>query len=422
MGDMFINVISQENTITICKCNHPKCASDFLIALERALKKGFTSIVIRSEADTVFPNACVPIRGIIDHYEKQGINFLYEINDDSYLSTCCFVSPLNKSREELQAETAPFGKMYFYENSGQVAFITQAYIDAISHQTECGEGILGGLAWCINEVMDNVLLHSEADHGFVMAQYHPMAKKVVFCIYDDGIGIFNSLKESNHRPATELDAITLSLQEGIGDGKGQGNGLFGLYQIVRENKGTLTITSGSSSIMLNAKGEMQKYSKIPFISYQNRGTNIDFQLDLKNDINLQQAFQTLGGYDDFDVRIDNMLNDNDLYVYNVLENCQGTGTRESGRLIRNDVKNTIKRIKTGIWLDFEGVKTVSSSFIDEFIAKLVLDLGFINFNSFVRIINMEPDVKFWCERSLYMRIHDDWVDGKSNTVKNDREI
>ena len=407
-----INIQEIGNVITICRCDHPKCASDFLRILQKKVGQGCEEFYIRSIAATVFPNACVPIRGIIEYYKKQGKTFHFEISADSYLAKCFFEMPLNKSREELQNETQPFGKLFYYDNSGQVADITQAYIDAISHQLVCGEGVLGGLSWCINEVMDNVLLHSESDNGFVMAQYHPSVKKVVFCIYDDGMGIYNSLMESHHKPATEMDAISLSLQEGVGDGKGQGNGLYGLYQIVHENKGTLTITSGQSSIMLNEKGEMKKYSFVPCISAKHRGTIVDFQLDLTKKIDLQEAFKSLGGYDDFDIRIDNMLNDDDYYVYNIINNCQGTGTRDSGERIRCDVENIIKRTNEGIILDFDGIKMVSSSFIDEFIAKLFIDLGFLRFNQLVRIINMEKDVRFLCERSLYMRIHNNWSDSR----------
>lgn len=62
----------------------------------------------------------------------------------------------------------------------------------------------------------------------------------------------------------------------------------------------------------------------------------------------------------------------------------------------------------GIILDFAGVKTVSSSFVDELIAKLVLRLGIIKFNQLIRMINMNDDVKFLCERSIYMRIYEAW--------------
>ncbi len=412
MGNSYVEY--DKNNITINKCHNPSCVSDFLHKLKSVMRNGYTDIIIHAKDNTaVYPNACVPIRGIIDYYSRKGIDFTFDISKESYLSKCGFVAPLNQSREELQAELQPFGKLFYYEKEtpGQVADITQAYVNAISNQFVCGEGVLHGLNWCISEVMDNVFQHSQTDHGFVMGQYHQQTHKVVFCIYDAGIGIYNSLKSSKHKPASELDAISLSLQEGISDGEGQGNGLFGLYQIILGNKGTLAITSGATSVVLNESGEMNNHKAL-FISNEDRGTIVDFQLDLSKNIDMERAFETIGGLEDFEARIDEMLNDDDFIEYSVMKNCQGTGTRTAGMYLRNDVENIIKRTKGGAILDFSGVNMVSSSFIDEFVAKMVVDLGFIGFNHLIRIENMEPNVKFLCERSLYMRIHDMWSNKK----------
>jgi len=85
-----------------------------------------------------------------------------------------------------------------------------------------------------------------------------------------------------------------------------------------------------------------------------------------------------------------------------------TGTREAGRKLRNDILNTMRREARIVVLDFTHVQTVSSSFIDEFMAKLVLDLGFAKFNELIRISGMNERVTFLFERSLYMRISTEW--------------
>lgn len=143
---------------------------------------------------------------------------------------------------------------------------------------------------------------------------------------------------SKHKPISESDALSLSIQEGVGDGKGQGNGMYGLYQIVRNNKGTLTITSGGSSLMMKGEGEIQKFERIPYIDNAHRSTIVDFQLDLSRKINMQEAFRTIGGDPSFDFRIDDMLRfeDEDVH-YSILRNAQGMATRQSGLLLRNDI-------------------------------------------------------------------------------------
>lgn len=402
--------VTQTNDhITINQMNHPSCVSSFLRALQRGIDKGYQTFSIEWTGELVFPDACVPIAGIIAYYkENYHINFSYVLPEKCYLNHCGFTNPFIKTAEEIESEQNPFDKLYRYNNSSQVAALTQAYINSISHQTECSDGVITGLIWCLNEIMDNVLLHSESGCGYVMAQYHQAKKIIAICIYDSGIGIYNSLKNSPHRPHTPIDAISLAIQEGVGDGKGQGNGLFGLYQIVTENNGSLNITSGSASIMWSSNGEMKKYEHLPYLSKDYNATAIDYSLNLGHDINIQKAFKSIGGFDGFDVRLDYMIQDDDSIRYDIFSNSMGTATREAGAYLRNDILNILTRTHTGIILDFAGVKTVSSSFADELIAKLVLRLGIIRFNQVIRMINMNDNVRFLSERSIYMRIHEEW--------------
>ena len=403
------NIERYDNIIKINRLDHSKCASDFLRTLQDCMSRGWKSIVVQCEATRIFPNACLPICGMIQYYGCQGIDFSYNIPKTNYLNSCGFSNPFCKKVEEIEQELLPFDKVYRFDSVAQIGKLTQAYVNSISHQMECQEGVLSGISWCINEIMDNVLTHSDSQYGLIMAQLHPQSRHIVFCVHDTGIGIHESLLKSKHHPKSELDSLSLAIQEGVGDGKGQGNGLYGLYQIVYQNRGRLTITSGNSAIMMRNSGEIEKYEHIPFIARNHKGTIIDFQLNLGKSIDIKEAFRTIGGYDGFDFRINDMLKEQDDYIhYDIFENSQGTATREAGRYIRNDIINILRREQRCIILDFSNVKTVSSSFIDELIAKLFLSLGFVNFNYRVNIAGMNDTVRFLCERSLYMRIHDEW--------------
>lgn len=408
------------NIITIYQMHHPACVTSFLRALQRGLDKGIKSFKIVWAGEIVFPDACVPIAGIIAFYrENYHIEFEFDVPADSYLQRCGFLDPIRPTVAMLDVEQYPFDKVYRYSDSSQVSALTQSYVDCLSRLTECSEGILTGLIWCLSEIMDNVLVHSEAGHGFVMTQYHPERNVVAICVYDSGIGICNSLRKSSHRPRNSMDAISLAIQEGVGDGKGQGNGLYGLYQIVAENNGALTITTGSSSMMLTTSGEIKKFDNLPYISKDFNSTTIDYRLRINKSIDIKKAFASIGGFDGFDIRLDNMLQEDDLVRYDVYSNSQGTATREAGALLRNDIINTLSRMRTAIILDFTGVKTVSSSFIDELIAKLIIKLGPVKFNQSIRIVNMNDSVRFLCERSIYMRIHSEWSTKNLKGSKND---
>jgi uncharacterized protein (DUF1684 family) len=61
-------------------------------------------------------------------------------------------------------------------------------------------------------------------------------------------------------------------------------------------------------------------------------------------------------------------------VFSLKDEASGTGTRQSGRLLRNRILNTAKDSSLRIVIDFNGVSVIASSFADELIGKLVVEL------------------------------------------------
>ena len=397
-----------DNILRFRRLDHTKCVTDFLYGIKKVIREGNKEVILEGSPSAIFPNALLPICGIIEHYKSVGLSFVDHVESD-YISQCGFFEPFDMSVAQIQADTNPFGKIFRFNSDQQVDAIAQAYTDTLSRKHVCEEGVINGIQWCISEIMDNVLIHSENNYGLIMAQIHPKSNHIAFCIYDAGIGIYKTLSSSKHKPSSELDALSLAIQEGVGDGKGQGNGMYGLYQIVRHNKGRLTITSGKSSLMMKGDGEIQKFDDIPCIDNNHCSTTVDFQLDLNRKINIQDAFRTIGGDTTFDFRIDDMLSETDEDVhYSILKNAQGTATRQSGLALRNDIINTLHRTNRRIILDFDGIKNVSSSFIDEVIAKLIIEFGVVEFTQAFLISNVNENIRYLCNRSIYMRIHDEW--------------
>jgi hypothetical protein len=345
------------------------------------------------------------------YQELFDITFNINIPNDSYLKHCGFDNIYKFDNIKSGKIRDPLDKIFCYTTEPrEVGNIVQSYIDHMSKITDCEVGVLDGLTWCINEVMDNVLVHSKENTGYIMAQYHKKSQTLAICVFDCGIGIFESLsKNQKHKPASEIDSLTMALQEGVGDGEGQGNGLYGLYQIVKENEGELCITSGNSSIILR-KNELKKHENIACVSNKNKCTIVDFKLNLSKNINIKEALKSIGGFDGFDFRIDNMIENENTYRYDVYEHCSGTGTRIAGRELKHDVLNIIKRTNSPLILDFSGIATCSSSFIDEFIAKLVSEIGMVKFNELLKIEKMNDTIAHLCNRAIVIRMHQEWSD------------
>lgn len=415
------NVSVQNNIITIHKMENQFCVSDFIRFMQKAIRyinrATATAKTIYVDCTNVkgriFPDACVPIAALIQKYrDLYGININVMVSENSYLEQIHFHEPLNLKEDEIKTIENPLDCIFMYqskkEGSPQAAAINQAFIDSLSKTTLCEEGVLKGLNWCIYEVMDNVLVHSQSNCGYVMAQYHGKTNRIAICIYDSGIGIYSSLVAGGVQAKSEINAIELALQEGIGDGQGQGNGLYGLFQIVKENGGRLAISTGVSTLMF--EGENKKHwSTNPIIDNQHKSTTVDFQLDLNKKTDIKNALKSMGEFDDFDIRIEEMKQENDdKLIYKVIDYAKDLGTRPSGKAIKTDVLNTIIRTKQPIVLDFSDIQMVGSSFIDEFIGKMYVELGSVKFNQIISIKNMNEDVVHLCNRAIAMRVKQEW--------------
>ncbi|MDD4729269.1 MAG: STAS-like domain-containing protein [Dysgonamonadaceae bacterium] len=88
------------------------------------------------------------------------------------------------------------------------------------------------------------------------------------------------------------------------------------------------------------------------------------------------------------------------------DKSSGTGTRQSGERIRNEIINLNNESGKIIEIDFSGVAVISSSFADELIGKLVVRYGFFNFNQIFRLKNMNEIVQAIVHRSVSQRMAD----------------
>lgn len=105
------------------------------------------------------------------------------------------------------------------------------------------------LYYCLNEIMDNVLVHSSLKYGFACAQLFQSTKEIRLIICDTGVGIHKSLTsnpKSAFKDITEKEALNLCIQKGVSNGEGMGFGLFVSSEFIKENGGEMLIYSGNN--------------------------------------------------------------------------------------------------------------------------------------------------------------------------------
>ena len=73
--------------------------------------------------------------------------------------------------------------------------------------------------------------------------------------------------------------------------------------------------------------------------------------------------------------------------------CSNTGTRPPAERLRRKILTLLPDLDGPLVLDFTGVRSASSSFLDELLGRLAKHLGREEFHRRVRVIGMEPLVK-----------------------------
>lgn len=355
-----------------------KCAS--------LVESGAEELVIEfGEVNRVFPNARVPIAAIVDYYKRQGVRFDIA-SPTGPMGLATMIQPLT------QPEAYSRVHSYVWQFDEQIAHqIAERVVEAVNREAVLAKGNLEAFNWCIWEIMDNVALHSATSIGFVEVQIHKNNHRLAICIADSGVGIRQTLQQSGRNPRTEEDAITQAMERGVTRDKKQfqGNGLWGLHQIVLANKGALSITSGRGSVMIDGASSVRASLRRNWIAPDAAGTIVDFQLAYDTPVDLARVVGHAPVWD----AGERLLDENNRYVLRISSEARGTATRKSGAEMFNKTMNIMKVIPGFIVLDFDRITVASSSFSDEFIGKLVRELGFSQFNQLVRIMNTSNSVE-----------------------------
>ncbi|MFZ4524354.1 MAG: STAS-like domain-containing protein [Chlorobium sp.] len=417
-----ICLITQERQELIFdNLTNPGIVSEFIDILNKIINSPNKNLILNfKNVRAAFPNVSVPIAGIIENMSLRGINFeFYYLTE--YLKKLSVKTPLRVQENKELAQNASLDKIWRFDSPDDIYLLINSFVDELSHIIVCEKGVLEGFEWSINEVLDNVLQHSSRSFGYVMGQVHPKTKHFAFCVYDTGQGIYNSLLSSLvHKPKTPVEALKLAVKEGVTRDKkiGQGNGLWGLHQIVSENTGILNITSNSACYNLT-NNKFKTFDRVPQLPYDN-GCIVDFQIDYGKEISISKA---LGGYEPVNLKLESLEDNSGNINIDLHSKESGVGTRTSGQKIRNELINIYNQSSKNISLDFANINIVSSSFADELIGKLVTEFGFYGFNNIFKLKNMNSSVQSIVQRSVAQRMmesYNDNVEEKSNETPPDK--
>lgn len=268
-------------------------------------------------------------------------------------------------------------------------------------RTDCA-----ALEWAINEVSDNVLVHSESPIGGVLIvnKIDKTSRKINFLVADCGKGVTKTLGEVL-QGTSEVTVLHMAIREGVTRDKqiGQGNGLFGSHEISCQGKGLFKIISNNAWLQ-NKKGKLE-ISKLDTIY---RGTIVEATVDFSQDNLMARALTINGkqfspvdfietGYED---------PDKDHINFIVKDEANSFGTRSAGALLKDRLINLSTMFAERIIINFDNSPLISSSFADEVVGKLLIQLGEVVFRNRFVVVCSDIQNNTIIQRSVAQRLSD----------------
>lgn len=296
----------------------------------------------------------------------------------------------------------------YQSSDGQFKAVNSIVNTILGAITDISRKDFAALEWAINELTDNVLVHSQSPvGGFVqVSTFQRYKKRVSFIVADAGLGIPTTLREGHPEIKSDLDALDQAIREGVTRDKsiGQGNGLFGSYQICSHSHGFFQLESGYAKLCFDNQSKLHISSeRIPY-----EGTLVVAEIDFSVPHLLEEALKFGGkaAHQPLDFVEVNYEDPNaERVIFKVANESSSFGSRIAGTPLRVKLANIAKMCPTQqIVIDFSDVALVSSSFADELIGKLFVELGPMTFMMRFKIIGASATVQQLIDRAISQRL------------------
>lgn len=264
------------------------------------------------------------------------------------------------------------------------------------------------LEWAVNELTDNVIVHSQSDIGGLVqvSNFKRNSKIIEFTIADSGLGIPSTLRSGGNFSGSDTDALDRAIREGVTRDKsiGQGNGLYGSYQICCHSGGAFQIESGHARLLYRPgpHGLEIRDQRVPV-----KGTLVIAKINFSDPDLLKDALRFSGKshkpVDYIETKYEGDA-DETIHVF-LAQEAQSFGSRVAGTPIHIKLYNLVQMCPgQPIEIDFTGIPLVSSSFADEVFGKLFVKLGPLEFMQRIRFKNVEQTVRMLIDRAISQRV------------------
>ena len=377
-------------------------------------KAGYSDIVLdMSLCTSAFQNSMLSVCAQVMRYRASGVEFKLVPPEDHVLQNLFrntnwgyFLDPERYERSNFRGHTRIPATQYrtAEEQQDAVNRIVNVMLGALP---DMERSHFSAFEWSINELTDNVLVHSESKIGGLVqvSTFSRNTKRVQFVVADAGIGIPTSLRRGHTDIGSDTEALDRAIREGVTRDEriGQGNGMYGSYRVCSRSGGSMLIDSGYARLKYDEpKGMSISDQNIPY-----SGTLVVATINFSNPELLADALQFRGKLHVPTDYVELKYEDHDggPLTFSLKEESKSFGSRVAGRPVRVKLSNIIQMSGEGVVVvDFKDVPVVSSSFADEAFGKLFLQLGPIRFMQRVRLVGMVDTVEALVNKAVEQRM------------------
>lgn len=260
------------------------------------------------------------------------------------------------------------------------------------------------LEWLSNEIIGNILTHAASDTpGVVCAQYNSKRRRFDIGICDMGRGLLGSLQPAFPEVRSHGLAIDKAIERGVtrDPAIGQGNGMAGSYEIVRLNGGTYQIWTGDVVYELNKGQRRPGFQAMPSVL----GIGVMFSLDTSKPVDLSKTWIANDAGSVFLFQQAEHASEEGI---DVAAECLHTGGRAPATQLRRKLQVLLQELDgEPLILDFSGVRSAASSFLDELLGRLAAEHpdGPDIFRGPISIRGMLPAVQAMANVVIAQRLH-----------------
>lgn len=407
-------VIRSENRIRFLGRVNTRAHREFLYCLSDGVERGYKDFVLDFAAsERAYLWGMLPLLADVERLRREHVSVEVVLPTEPncrrlFLKTnwAHYLDPAHYEKVHADLVYTGYGRHVpahrFTDGTTQKALV-DASLDVLMKNLRLDRVSLHALEWSLNEITDNVLNHAESpDGGLVQVNTFSEGLRVEIGVADSGQGVLASLRQGHSHLRTHEEALYEAMKPGTTRDPrvGQGNGIWGTMSIAKASGGSFEITSGSAELKVS-QDEVRPYKRSRRLSFCGTFVRADFRLD--SGAAFEEVLGVPGSRADL-IETSYETDEGDAVVLRLAEESSGFGTRWAGRELRTKCRNLLDAAPgKPLLLDWEGIALVSSSFADELMGKLFVELTPLAFAARVRSKGMEPLVRGLVDKAILQR-------------------